>query len=95
LAAFCPYHNVSAQRYPPLLVSTNADDDLVPCWGPLKYAARLRQRASEALVKVWTDSHRGHVAQEGQHFATKATHYAFLMQIIGGARALMPKGAYV
>jgi protease II len=53
----CPYRNVPpAAPIPPTIITVARDDARVPLWGPLKWAARLRdsRRTSNLKEASWT-----------------------------------------
>lgn len=94
MAAICPYHSLLQQpapQTPPVLVSVAADDGRVPAWGPAKWvaalaAARQRQAAgsatkADAVAPAVLLPRRagGHFGNERDHFAERATEYAFLV----------------
>jgi oligopeptidase B len=60
MLSYCPYENVRAQPYPDMLVVTSLEDTRVPCWGPVKWVARLRERATAGEFLVVVRSEAGH-----------------------------------
>ena len=62
LYAYSPYHNLSAQEYPPVLIGTADTDDRVVPGHSFKYAARLQslqQGSAPILLRVETDAGHG------------------------------------
>ena len=45
---YSPYQNITAQEYPPLLITASLFDEHVPCWQVAKYVARLRRHNTVA-----------------------------------------------
>lgn len=99
LAALCPYHALgrslasgsSKSAYPPVLVTTAADDARVPPWGPAKFVARLRrviaERGPSAGGPVLLDAREsgGHGDLLGSDARGAAARLAFLLGALGSA----------
>lgn len=82
IRAYDPYHNLSAQDYPDLLVLAGLNDDQVPYWQPAKYVARLRTLiGDEALALLTVDMDSGHGGDSARYEAYRpwAMQYAFLL----------------
>jgi protease II len=93
LRTLCPYQNVKkGARYPPVLITCSSNDERVPVWGPLKYAARLRAAQTGgsggrgAPVLLLPDAHQGHLPEDRERLDVKSTHYAFLIKALEGKR---------
>jgi oligopeptidase B len=66
ILAWSPYDNVHAGPYPALLVTCGLNDPRVAYWEPLKWVARLRERAeAEVDVRIWTGA--GHAGNSGRY----------------------------
>ena len=86
IAAYCPYDNVSAQAYPPILAVTGLTDPRVTYWEPAKWVARLRERKSDdnpVLFKINMDA--GHAGASGRFARLEevALNYAFAIAVTG------------
>jgi len=97
IRSYCPYQNVTAQAYPPLLVTAGLNDPRVTYWEPAKWVAKLRSvklDANPLLLK--TNMGAGHGGKSGRFAALEETaeEYAFLLQQFGlaadGASASRP-----
>jgi oligopeptidase B len=86
MKSYSPYDNVSAQAYPPMLVTTGLNDTRVAFWEPAKWVARLRERRTDdrpLLLK--TELGAGHGGPSGRYNAWKerAFWYAFALDCVG------------
>jgi oligopeptidase B len=82
IAAYSPYDNVTAQDYPPLLVTAGLNDPRVTYWEPAKWVAKLRHAktgANPLLLK--TNMGAGHGGKSGRFEALRETaeEYAFIL----------------
>lgn len=110
LRQICPYHGLlcndnddndsntgmEQRKYPSILICCSEDDQRVPLWGILKYAAKLRSASSisidsieigdlkkDSLVIVSPDiTYSGHLPNDAERVSTKALQYAFLLQMM-------------
>ncbi len=85
---YCPYTNIRAQAYPPMLVRTSFYDSQVMYWEPAKYVARLRATKTDdhvLLFKIRMDA--GHGGPSGRYDALRelAFDYAFVLTRLGRA----------
>ncbi|MBK9547702.1 MAG: S9 family peptidase [Gemmatimonadetes bacterium] len=88
MRAYCPYTNLSAQPYPPMLVRTAFNDSQVMYWEPAKYVARMRTlKTTDAPLLFLTNMGAGHGGASGRYDRLReyAVDYAFLMAVLGVA----------
>ena len=86
IAAYSPYDNVTAQDYPPILITAGLNDPRVTYWEPAKWAAKLRSIKTDAnplLLKV--NMRAGHGGKSGRFEALRETaeEFAFLLAAFG------------
>jgi oligopeptidase B len=86
IASYSPYDNVSAQAYPPMLITGGLNDPRVTYWEPAKWAARLRATKTDAnplLLKI--NMGAGHGGKSGRYEAIteRAEAYAFMIDALG------------
>jgi oligopeptidase B len=86
IADYSPYDNVSAQAYPPMLITGGLNDPRVTYWEPAKWAARLRATKTDAnplLLKI--NMGAGHGGKSGRYDAIteRAEAFAFLIEALG------------
>ena len=88
MKAYCPYTNLSARAYPPMLLRTSLNDSQVMYWEPAKYVARLRTLKTDAHpLLLHTNMAAGHGGSSGRYDALKETamDYAFVLSALGAA----------
>jgi oligopeptidase B len=86
IRSYCPYQNVSAQAYPPLLVTAGLTDPRVTYWEPAKWVAKLRELKTDAnplLLK--TNMGAGHGGKSGRFESLRETaeEFAFFLWQMG------------
>ncbi len=86
IAAYSPYDNVTAQDYPPILITAGLNDPRVTYWEPAKWAAKLRHTKTDAnplLLK--TNMGAGHGGKSGRFESLRETaeEFAFLLAAFG------------
>ncbi|HSG34790.1 MAG TPA: S9 family peptidase [Sphingomonadaceae bacterium] len=86
IRSYSPYDLVSAQAYPPLLVTAGLNDPRVTYWEPAKWVAKLRELKTddnELLLK--TNMGAGHGGKSGrfQSLTETAEEYAFILWQMG------------
>ncbi len=86
IRSYSPYDNVSAQAYPPMLITGGLNDPRVTYWEPAKWAALLRATKIDAnplLLKI--NMGAGHGGKSGRYEAIteKAEAYAFMIEALG------------
>jgi oligopeptidase B len=88
IRSYSPYDQVSAQTYPPLLVTAGLNDPRVTYWEPAKWVAKLRELKlgdSELLLK--TNMGAGHGGKSGRFESLRETaeEFAFILWQMGAA----------
>jgi len=86
LRSYSPYDNISAQDYPPILITGGLNDPRVTYWEPAKYAARLRAtRTDDDVTLLRTNMGAGHRGQSGrfQSLREDAQEMAFMLTQLG------------
>ena len=86
MKTYCPYTNLAAHAYPPILVRTSLNDSQVMYWEPAKYTARLRTLKTDSnplLLKV--NMAAGHGGASGRYDSLRevAYDYAFMLRECG------------
>jgi len=88
LRSYSPYDNVTAQAYPPLLITAGLHDPRVTYWEPAKWAARLRAtRTDDHLLLLKTNMGAGHGGKSGRWDSLRevAEEYAFVLTQLDAA----------
>ena len=88
IASYCPYQNVKAQAYPPLLVTAGLNDPRVTYWEPAKWVAKLREKKTdENVLLLKTNMGAGHGGKSGRWESLKETaeEFAFILWQMGMA----------
>lgn len=86
IRSYSPYDQVTAQPYPPLLVTAGLNDPRVTYWEPAKWVAKLRELkadSNELLLK--TNMGAGHGGKSGRFESLKETaeEFAFILWQLG------------
>ena len=85
IAAYAPYENVEAKRYPPILAMTSLNDTRVLYVEPAKWVAALRHTQPEGApaVLLKTEMNAGHGGISGRYERWKETafQYAWLLDV--------------
>ncbi len=87
MKGYSPYDNVSAQEYPPLLITTGLHDSQVQYWEPAKWIARLRElRRKKTPLFMYCNMDTGHGGASGRYQAYRETamEYAFFLGLMSG-----------
>ncbi|MBU3076579.1 S9 family peptidase [Sphingomonas quercus] len=93
LRSYSPYDNVTAQAYPPMLITGGLNDPRVTYWEPAKWAARLRATKTDRnplLLKI--NMGAGHGGKTGRYVALeeRAEAYGFIISQLGYGAAAAP-----
>ncbi|TPW01879.1 MAG: oligopeptidase B, partial [bacterium] len=86
IRSYCPYTNVTPQRYPAMLITTGLNDPRVGYWEGAKWVARLRvNKLDDNILLMRTNMGAGHAGKSGRYDAWKevAFDYAFLLSQLG------------
>jgi oligopeptidase B len=86
MASYAPYENVTAQPYPPMLVTAGLNDPRVSYWEPAKWVARLRSTATNApRILLKTEMGAGHGGPSGRYDAWRDEAFvlAFVLDTFG------------
>ncbi len=82
IASYSPYANVTAQSYPPMLVTAGLNDPRVTYWEPAKWVARLRAtKTDDNLLLLKTNMGAGHGGKSGRWESLRETaeEFAFIL----------------
>jgi oligopeptidase B len=82
MRSYCPYTNVTPQRYPAMLVTCGLNDPRVSYWEAAKWVARLRaKKLDDNVLLLKTNMGSGHFGFSGRYDAWKdvAFDYAFIL----------------
>lgn len=83
---YSPYENVTAQDYPPVLITAGLSDPRVTYWEPAKWAAKLRAEKTDGnVLMLKTNMGAGHGGKSGRYesLVETAEEYAFLLMAFG------------
>ena len=86
IRAYSPYDNVTAQAYPPILVTAGVSDPRVTYWEPAKWVARLRAtKTDDNILMLRTNMTSGHFGRSGRFAALEdaARSTAFALKVTG------------
>jgi oligopeptidase B len=87
IRSYSPYDNVTAQPYPPMLITGGLNDPRVTYWEPAKWAAKLRATGTgDATLLLKTNMGAGHGGKSGRFESLRETAeaYAFVLWQMGG-----------
>ena len=86
IASYCPYSNLEAKNYPPMLVTGGLNDPRVTYWEPAKWTAKLRKiKTDDHLLMMKINMGAGHGGKSGrfERFQETAEEYTFLLMAFG------------
>ncbi|MDK2976502.1 MAG: oligopeptidase [Candidatus Marinimicrobia bacterium] len=87
IKSYCPYTNVKAQDYPPMMITAGLNDPRVSYAEPAKWTAKLRAlKTDHHPLILKTNMGAGHGGASGRYDAYKeiAEEYGFVLGIIKG-----------
>jgi oligopeptidase B len=75
---YSPYDNISAQKYPSMLVQVSLNDSQVPYWEGAKFVAKLRAtKADENVLLLKANMGAGHGGSSGRYDALRETAFTY------------------
>ena len=86
ILSYSPYDQVTAQDYPPLLVTAGLNDPRVTYWEPAKWVAKLRDtKTDDNVLLLKTNMGAGHGGKSGRftRLEEQAEEFAFLLWQLG------------
>ncbi len=86
IKSYAPYDNVTAQKYPTMLITAGLNDPRVSYWEPAKWAAKIRAlKKDDHVLLLQTNMGSGHFGSSGRYEYLKETAftYAFLLNALG------------
>jgi oligopeptidase B len=96
IAGYSPYDNVTAQAYPPMLVTAGISDPRVQYWEPVKWVAKLRaMKTNDSRIALVTRMAAGHFGAAGRFVELDevALIEAFAIDVTGTNTLLEPGSA--
>ncbi len=81
---YCPYTNISSQKYPHLFISGGLYDPRVPYWEPLKFLAKVREYKKDSNIQVLRmETEQGHFGGSSRYkyIEELAEKYTFIFNI--------------
>lgn len=68
IKSYCPYTNITARDYPPMLVTGGLNDPRVTYWEPAKWTAKMRDmKTDNNLLLMRMNMGAGHFANSGRY----------------------------
>ena len=86
IRSYSPYDQVSAQAYPPIMVTAGLNDPRVTYWEPAKWVTKLRElKTDNNLLVLKTNMGAGHGGKSGRFESLKETaeEFAFILWQLG------------
>ena len=86
IRSYSPYDNVTAQAYPPMLITGGLNDPRVTYWEPAKWAAKLRAtKTDDNLLLLKINMGAGHGGKSGRWELLRETAeaQAFILTQVG------------
>ncbi|MBD2842995.1 S9 family peptidase [Erythrobacter sp. KMU-140] len=90
ILSYSPYDQVTAQEYPPLLVTAGLNDPRVTYWEPAKWVAKLREyKTDDNVLLLKTNMGAGHGGKSGRwnSLYETAEEFAFILWQMGMAES--------
>lgn len=83
MKSYSPYDNVTAKKYPNLLITTGLNDPRVAYWEPAKWCAKLRKlKTDRNILLLKTNLGAGHGGPSGRYNALRETAFTFSFVIL-------------
>ncbi|TNE64290.1 MAG: S9 family peptidase [Alphaproteobacteria bacterium] len=82
IRSYCPYSNIAARDYPPMLVTGGLNDPRVTYWEPAKWTAKLRAtKTDDNMLLMKINMGAGHGGKSGRYerFREVAEEFAFVL----------------
>ncbi|TRD11182.1 S9 family peptidase [Erythrobacter insulae] len=89
ILSYSPYDQVTAQDYPPMLVTAGLNDPRVTYWEPAKWVAKLREyKTDDNVLLMKTNMGAGHGGKSGRwnSLYETAEEFAFILWQMGMAK---------
>ena len=86
IRGYCPYENVEAKAYPPILARAGLSDPRVTYWEPAKWVAKLRAtKTDDNPLLLRTNMDAGHFGASGRfdELEERAEDFAFVVRCLG------------
>ena len=86
IQSYSPYDNVTAQAYPPILITGGLNDPRVTYWEPTKWTAKLRAtKTDDNILLLKTNMGAGHGGKSGRFESLRETaeEFAFFLWQMG------------
>jgi len=86
MLSYSPYDNVTAQKYPNMLVTTGLWDSQVQYWEPAKWVAKLRDMKTDdnrLLLHINMEAGHGGASGRFKRYKETALEYAFMFDLVG------------
>lgn len=83
IKSYCPYSNIEAKAYPPMLVTGGLNDPRVTYWEPAKWTAKMRAtKTDNNLLVMKINMGAGHGGKSGrfERYREVAEEYAFMLR---------------
>lgn len=88
IKSYCPYTNIEAKAYPPMMVTGGLNDPRVTYWEPAKWTARMRSlKTDDNLLVMKINMGAGHGGKSGrfERYREVAEEYVFLLNAFARA----------
>ncbi|MBE9510148.1 MAG: S9 family peptidase [Bacteroidetes bacterium] len=85
ILSYSPYDNVTAQKYPNMLVTTGLWDSQVQYWEPAKWVAKLRDKKTDdnrLLLHINMEAGHGGASGRFKRYKETALEYAFMLDLV-------------
>ena len=89
IRSYCPYTNIEAKNYPPMMVTGGINDPRVTYWEPAKWTAKMRAiKTDDNLLVMKINMEAGHGGKSGrfERLHEVAEEYTFLLMAFDKAK---------